>query len=269
MLVQIIATILAPFVTTLLSKLYSQSKKFYNLSFIFLKNYFVLSKKQKKEKWISNFLLLNPDCNRRNAEWSYNRHLDSFKPRTNGQSIPDEPSNKNVRSDLKECDVKEIKRVRYEGIKKRYDCLIFGSKCDRNLGTMIRTSEIMGVSKVYIANCTKMIPVGAVGSQYYIDYEYVNVNEENFQMFIQKNNFYLIIVEQDGQNLNNVNFTCIPTDKIPLFVLGNESYGVPDYILRNCDIIVTIPQIGVIKSMNVTTAHSLILWEFIRQSNLI
>jgi len=49
-------------------------------------------------------------------------------------------------------------------------------------------------------------------------------------------------------------------------VLGNEKYGVSEEVLRQCNASVYIPMIGPIKSMNVSHAASVCVFEWLRQN---
>lgn len=50
-------------------------------------------------------------------------------------------------------------------------------------------------------------------------------------------------------------------------VMGNESYGLPDDVLKKCDHIVRIPQFGPVGSLNVATSASIVMYEITRLQN--
>lgn len=50
-----------------------------------------------------------------------------------------------------------------------------------------------------------------------------------------------------------------------VLLLGQELTGIPPNILHQCDYSVTIPQFGLIESLNVQTAGSIAIYEYIRQ----
>ena len=59
-------------------------------------------------------------------------------------------------------------------------------------------------------------------------------------------------------------------DYTPTFIFGNETFGMDIDFINYCkDIpgftILTIPQPGMLKSLNVANSSSIILWEYYRQ----
>ena len=97
------------------------------------------------------------------------------------------------------------------------------------------------------------------------------INKKKFKQYFVNNNLQPIFIEQGGENINNINFkNIISSKKRPVFVLGNESYGfdkdVLDYFLDIKDFrIISIPQLGMLKSLNVSNSASIVLWEYYKQ----
>ncbi|KAI9709539.1 MAG: hypothetical protein M1820_003299 [Bogoriella megaspora] len=52
-----------------------------------------------------------------------------------------------------------------------------------------------------------------------------------------------------------------------VIVLGSESLGMPAWVLKECDSVIEIPQLGVVRSMNVQTAAAVVLFEYTRLRN--
>ena len=53
--------------------------------------------------------------------------------------------------------------------------------------------------------------------------------------------------------------------KKSLLLLGNEATGVPNKYLKQADLCIEIPQYGVVRSLNVHTSASIIMWEYVKQ----
>jgi len=53
-----------------------------------------------------------------------------------------------------------------------------------------------------------------------------------------------------------------------LLVLGAEKEGLPVNVLSEVDLVLEIPQLGVLRSLNVHVSASLVMWEFVRQGLL-
>lgn len=66
----------------------------------------------------------------------------------------------------------------------------------------------------------------------------------------------------------NPEATCITEFVYPLksvLLLGRELTGIPPDLLHQCDVTLTIPQFGLIQSLNVQTAAAIAIYEYIRQ----
>lgn len=53
-----------------------------------------------------------------------------------------------------------------------------------------------------------------------------------------------------------------------VLVLGQELTGIPSEILQQCDRTVSIPQFGMVESLNVQTAAAIAIYEYVRQWSL-
>ena len=50
-----------------------------------------------------------------------------------------------------------------------------------------------------------------------------------------------------------------------MLLVGSEKEGIPAVVLSACDILVEIPQRGITRSLNVQTAVSIVLFDYVRQ----
>ncbi len=60
----------------------------------------------------------------------------------------------------------------------------------------------------------------------------------------------------------------LPYTELPqkaVLVLGRELTGIPDQVLEGCDLTLTIPQSGMVDSLNVQTAAAITIYEYLRQ----
>ena len=155
--------------------------------------------------------------------------------------------------------------------------LLFNLIGEINVGMIIRTAAVMGCCKVYIIGKKKYDRRTTVGADHYIDIEYITagtrgadhnktIQEFDLLTFCNERNIHPILVEQGGENIEEVSFTeNIRKGKHPCFVFGSESDGLPKHIL-NLDLpIVSIPQLGAMRSLNVSNAASIVIYEYIRK----
>ncbi|RUS72993.1 hypothetical protein EGW08_019241 [Elysia chlorotica] len=136
-----------------------------------------------------------------------------------------------------------------------------------NLGGLCRTSEIFGVSEFVLGNLTyledRMFQSLSVSAQKWINI--TEVMKPRVPEYIEQKRaegYTLVGVEQTA---NSVPLHHYKFPKKTLLLLGNEKEGIPVDILQSLDVCVEIPQLGIIRSLNVHVCGALIVWEYTRQ----
>lgn len=77
---------------------------------------------------------------------------------------------------------------------------------------------------------------------------------------LKKNGFWIFGADTDGKNW------CTEEFNIPLaIVIGSEGNGIGRLIKENCDVIVSLPMVGKINSLNASVAAGVIMYEVARQ----
>lgn len=94
--------------------------------------------------------------------------------------------------------------------------------------------------------------------------EQAKIDYKKFKKYIIDNNLQPIFIEQGGINILDFNFYF---EKKPVFIFGNESHGIDKKLLNYCkDIkgfnIISIPQNGPLRSLNVCNSASIFLWKY-------
>ena len=132
-----------------------------------------------------------------------------------------------------------------------------------NIGTIMRTSEAMGVSAIILLkdccnpNNHKVIRA-AMGSSFRMPVV-SNVDVQNLFKLLNKNGYLTICADMHGQILKEFNFA----EKSALF-MGQEGKGLSDFIIKNCKSRVAIPMCGEVESLNVATSTAICLYEWAR-----
>lgn len=169
-------------------------------------------------------------------------------------------NNFNVRDDLKSLTVEEIKATRKH---KNFAVATFNLKGDLNLGSIMRTAEITGAKDFFILGHRKFDRRSAVGVHNYINVEKHEecVDFETTRSMLAVNYYYPIVVEQGGKTMDET-FDLIKGITgcySPCFIFGPEDTGLPDWPAH-----ISLEQIGVSRSYNVSSAASIILynWSF-------
>ena len=145
-----------------------------------------------------------------------------------------------------------------------------------NVGSLLRTAEGIGVSKVFLTGYTpypildedtrlpyirerieKKINKTALGANEYIKWEHA----ENIFVLLEKlkiEGYELVGLEQTNKAIDLKNF--ISNNKIALLV-GREVEGIEEDVLSKMSIIVNIPMLGQKESFNVVQAAAMALYK--------
>ena len=146
--------------------------------------------------------------------------------------------------------------------------MLFNLNGDMNIGMSIRTAVIFGCSDVYIMGRRKYDRRSEVGAKNYIN---VHRFSELNPLFFEENKLLPVFLEQGGTPLEDFSFKPYLPAKIPegyklVLVVGSESFGLPPSLLKSYNApILTISQYGVMRSLNVAIAASIVLYEYSRQ----
>jgi len=141
---------------------------------------------------------------------------------------------------------------------------ILNTKFSMNAAMVIRTSAVFGLQKVHIIGPKACDMRSAVGSQHYV--EIVKPGEINPETYFHDLGLIPILVEQGGEPLEEFDFKpFIRQKKTICFVMGNETTGLSDEYLKQSFKKISISQMGVLRSLNVQVAASIITYEFSKQ----
>ena len=131
-----------------------------------------------------------------------------------------------------------------------------------NVGAFFRTADAFGVEKIYLTGYTgcpprKEIAKTALGSEHRIAWE--QCDELDPLIVELKEKGMKIVALEIADRAIRVDELNIPIENIALIV-GSEVEGISPAILDACDEIVSIPMIGVKKSLNVSVATGIALF---------
>ncbi len=233
-------------------------------------------RRKKRNEWINEYKKKNP-------EMSYKDVMKLYGQKCNTQEIETTKEDRKINIDDISQTFPEEKIINiYKNHMPKYvDTLIFNISSYANTGACQRTAEIFNVGKFYYCGAKKIDPRGAVGATTRLNvvhletmmesgdkYNQPIVNMEEFDQFIEENDYYPIIIEQGGKNLSSISWNEYNSKNV-LLIFGNESFGVPQSVINHClkkynSIIISIEQSGFCRSLNISNAYSIILYEFNR-----
>jgi 23S rRNA (guanosine2251-2'-O)-methyltransferase len=137
----------------------------------------------------------------------------------------------------------------------------------QNLGSILRSAEATGVDIVVIPKRASVGITPAVHRASMGGSAYVPVARENlFSALKQLKEEGVRCVAVDPSGSEDY-FEANLSGSLAL-VLGGEDKGVSPTLLSKCDLVVRIPMLGRLKSLNVGVAASLIMYERVRQKKL-
>jgi len=132
-----------------------------------------------------------------------------------------------------------------------------------NVGSIFRTSDAAGVSKIYLCGITPKPPhpkitKTALGAEKYVPWEHHKICWRLLEKLRQKH-FYILALENIKKAKDIFSFVT-KKSKIVL-VLGSEVQGLSPKILQRADAIVKIPMKGRKESLNVAVAFGIAAYQ--------
>jgi len=145
--------------------------------------------------------------------------------------------------------------------------LLHNVRSAHNVGSIFRTCDAAGVSRVFLSGYTptprdrfdrmqKTIAKTALGAEAFVPWEY-RKSPLAVILTLHKAGWRIVGIEQAP---DAVDYRKFKSKKPVLFIFGNEVHGVPKSILTKCDAIVEIPMRGKKESLNVSVAAGIILF---------
>lgn len=133
-----------------------------------------------------------------------------------------------------------------------------------NIGNLIRLADNVGATEVFILGDDFNLRMSSIKKTAGLSFKNIRLSfmpSESF--FEQIDPEYQLVAIETSQHSTNI-FSTKLTEKIAI-ILGNERNGLPEEILNKCHLQVHIPMTGKCKSMNVSHALSVALFEWQRQ----
>ena len=139
---------------------------------------------------------------------------------------------------------------------------VFQPDIAQNLGAMVRLTASMGVQLEIIEPCGFPFSSRALrrSAMDYLKYAKI-VHHKSYDEFQKKREGNLILLTTKAKEiLWDHSFNCGDT-----IIVGQESAGVPDHVVKDSDFCLKIPLQENTRSLNVVTAAAIALGEFARQ----
>ena len=135
-----------------------------------------------------------------------------------------------------------------------------------NIAMSIRTAAVLGISDVWVVGRRKYDARPEVGAKNYVTVHKVDMISEPRKWFAEQG-LQPVLVEQGGTPLEEMNFKPLIRDEKVCLIMGSESDGIPKEWLL--DLVkmprVSISQYGMVRSLNVSIAASIVMYEYLKQ----
>ena len=142
--------------------------------------------------------------------------------------------------------------------------ILDGIEDPQNLGSIIRTAKCAGVHGIIIPqhNSVEITPAVVRASAGAVEHMLVArvTNLVNCIKDFKKQGLWVVGADMDGTILWQSNLPA-PT----VLVVGGEGTGMRKLVRQHCDMLVSIPMVGAIGSLNASVAAGVVIYEVIRQ----
>lgn len=138
-----------------------------------------------------------------------------------------------------------------------------------NISAVMRTCDAVGIQEIFILNTSiakykKFGKKSSSSASKWLTIHQFTDSAECFKILRTKyNKIYSTHLSDDAVNLHDLNLT----ESVAL-VFGNEHDGISKETLEMCDGNFIIPQVGIIKSLNISVACAVSLYEAFRQKQI-
>lgn len=97
------------------------------------------------------------------------------------------------------------------------------------------------------------------------------VKEDDLLLWLQqkrREGFKIVGLEQTAGSIPLAGVSSHPFPDRTVLLLGKEREGIPAHLLRVVDVCFEIPQLGIVRSLNVHVSGAIAIWEYTRQKCL-
>lgn len=145
--------------------------------------------------------------------------------------------------------------------------LLHNVRSAHNVGSILRTADASGVSRVYLTGYTpspvdrfgraqREIAKTALGAERFLAWEH-HMSPLRLVRALRHSGWRVVGVEQDARSKN---WRMFRRPRKTLFIFGNEVRGLSPALRASCDNLIEIPMRGAKESLNVSVAAGVILF---------
>jgi len=167
------------------------------------------------------------------------------------------------------CEVEDILDLAKEKSESPFILILDGIEDPHNLGSIIRTAETAGVHGIIIpkrraCGVNSTVYKVSAGAVEHMKIARVNNINETIKM-LKENDVWICGTDMDT---NKYYYNQDLKGSIAI-VIGSEGFGMSRLVKENCDFLVKIPMKGKITSLNASVSAGIVMYEAVKQRNII
>ncbi len=148
----------------------------------------------------------------------------------------------------------------------RLHLLAHNLRSRENVGSLFRTADSLGVTKLWLSGYTPLPPDPkiskvALGAEMSVPFE-AHADIESVFAALKEQGIPVYALELTPTAINLADFE--PPQTMAL-LLGTETTGIPPSLLERCVASIYIPQQGIKESLNVTIATAIASWKILQK----
>lgn len=147
----------------------------------------------------------------------------------------------------------------YRGNRLPFAVAVINMSKEMNIGSLLRTAHAAAVRELILVGEPSFNTYAAATTDRWTDVSFLETTAELIA-HAKEQGMPLVAVEKHARAVPLFE-AVYPTR--PLFVLGAEKFGVPEDVLDACELIVQIPQWGLVPSLNVAAAGSVVIYDYL------
>lgn len=166
--------------------------------------------------------------------------------------------------------VDEFKNLSHEDITARlaekctgFSVLMTHVEGDFNIGTVMRSANFFGAREFFYWGKKRFDRRSAVGVHHYTPLHFLDALEDVKKM---KDRYTFVGLENNIQGTISIRDYDWKTEKPPCIIVGEEGGGIYSEVLKMCDVLVEIPNFGSVRSINVGSAASLAMYDYVNKT---
>ncbi len=152
-----------------------------------------------------------------------------------------------------------------------YEVVADNIRSGQNIGSLFRTADAFACDNIYLTGISptppnKEVLKTALGATESVKWNYVEFNLDLITR-LKSQGVKIIVIEQTTHSIPLDEFIPNNNERYAI-VMGNEVDGVSEEFIKNADLCIEIPQVGIKHSLNVSVCAGIVMWHMFSKLQL-